>query len=89
MDRCSRLKLLRLHLQLHNQEETNIGNQNSERHIPDPKRLNKTVDLWNRDLVDVASDIGMQKPTARRRIYDFCTLYTKTVVAHLSKQQVS
>lgn len=85
MDRCSRLKLLRLHLQLHNQEGT-------VRHIPDPeiKQNSRPLeDLGSRstDPVDVASDIGMQK--ARRRIYDFCTLYTKTVDAHLSKQQVS
>jgi len=93
MDRCSRLKLLRLHLQLHNQEGTNIGNK-IVRHIPDPeiKQNSRPLeDLGSRstDPVDVASDIGMQKPAARRRIYDFCTLYTKTVDAHLSKQQVS
>jgi hypothetical protein len=53
-----------------------------KRHIHDPERLNKTVGFFkilaqdpSRDPEEVASDIGMQKPAAWRRIYDFCTLY--------------
>lgn len=73
MGQCS---LQRHHLQ---HKRTSTGDIVKETYTQDPKRLNKPVEFFkilaqdpSRDPEEVASDIGMQKPTAWRRIYDFC-----------------